>query len=212
MGVELNQSDTGIRCSASDTQTKTLTTYEGNFEKYLTETPSKVSGDFKNFFQTILLLLPLEAVMLEIGSGTGRDADYFEEHGVTVLRTDATQSFIKYQRQNGKMIIERNILIHEIGYDWNVIFANAVLLHFTKEEFSFVLMKMARSLAPNGIIAFTVKVGTGEEWSTHKMDAPRFFKYWELHELQTVVEECGYKITYLQYATEGTRLFCIASI
>ena len=196
-----------------ENQIETLKTYEEKFEKYFDETPSVVSGDFKDFFELIMVMLPpVGAKMLEIGSGTGRDADYFDEYGVWVKRTDVTKSFIEYQKSKGKSITPLNILTDPIEGKWNVVFANAVLLHFTEKQFSFILTKIARSLVPGGMVAFTVKTGVGEEWSVHKMESPRFFKYWQRESLQHAVEECGFKVTYLELATEGKRLFCIAHL
>lgn len=195
-----------------DNQENTLKTYQDNFEKYFTETPSVVSGDFKEFFDLTISLLPENAKILEIGSGTGRDADYFESHGLTIKRTDVVSSFIEYQRNNGKTITPLNILTDEIEGKWDLVFANAVLLHFNAEQFSVILKKIASALNPNGIIAFTVKTGGDEEWSVHKMESPRFFKYWNMEELRTAVEGCGFKIEKLELATEDKRLFCIATV
>ena len=188
-----------------DNQEKTLKTYEKNFEKYFTETPSEVSGDFKVFFDHLISLLPTNAKMLEIGSGTGRDADYFESHGIKVTRTDVVSSFIEYQRNNGRTISQFNILTDEIEEKWDLVFANAVLLHFNVEQFSLILKKIVSALNPTGLIAFTVKTGEGEEWSVHKMESPRFFKYWNKEKLQKAVEHCGFKIRKLELVTDDTK-------
>jgi SAM-dependent methyltransferase len=86
-----------------------------------------------------------------------------------------------------------NALKDDFGQDLGMIFANAVLLHFNPSQFAEVLNKAYHSLKPGGIIAFTVKKGEGEEWTEQKLNAPRYFCYWQAALLKKVVKQIGFK-------------------
>jgi SAM-dependent methyltransferase len=193
-----------------DNQEITIKTYEDNLDRYKSETPSVVEGDFKKLFDLVIGMLPRGTNMLEIGSGLGRDANYFEENGLVVKRTDVASSFIKYQTEQGKEISKLNVLEDEITRFWDVVFANAVFLHFTPEQFDLILRKIFISLNDGGILVFTIKQGEGEEYSTHKMNSPRYFHYWTEESLWKIVIGAGFSIMKLYPAFNDTRLFCIA--
>lgn len=71
--------------------------------------------------------------------------------------------------------------------------ANAVLLHFTADETRKVIQKVYSALNDNGVFAFSVKKGTGEVWSNEKLDAPRYFNYWDEADLVYVTLLAGFK-------------------
>lgn len=68
----------------SDSNHITLQSYEENIEEYIKQTPHKLSNDVKKWISDTINGLLLEARILEIGSGFGRDADYIEEQGYKV--------------------------------------------------------------------------------------------------------------------------------
>ena len=70
--------------------------------------------------------------------------------------------------------------------------ANAVLLHFTRDEASQVIKKVFDALNTNGKFAFTLKQGEGEGWSEEKLGAPRFFCYWTEPQIREVLESAGF--------------------
>ena len=79
-----------------------------------------------------------------------------------------------------------------LARDYDLILANAVLLHFSRGEFRAVLGKMAGALKPGGRFAFSLKQGEGEHWSTMKLNAPRYFCYWQPEHLPPLLREAGF--------------------
>lgn len=98
--------------------------------------------------------------VLEIGSGTGRDAAYIESRGVAVQRTDATPAFVERLRRDGHDAKVLNALTDEYGGPYRMIFANAVFPHFSDEQMHQVTDKAFASLALNGLLAFSMKTTT----------------------------------------------------
>ena len=82
--------------------TITLKTYEDGTQKYIDDTRSEVIGEFKTHIDNALAKINKNANILEIGTATGRDADYIESKGYTVTRTDIVEGFLDYQRQQDK--------------------------------------------------------------------------------------------------------------
>ena len=70
--------------------------------------------------------------------------------------------------------------------------ANAVLLHFNRDEAMLVIKKVFDSLNANGKFAFTLKQGDGEGWSEEKLGAPRFFCYWTVSQIREALESTGF--------------------
>jgi len=77
---------------------------------------------------------------------------------------------------------------------YDLIFANAVFLHFTPEELRKVLKKTYANLIENGILAFSVKHGDGEEWTNEKVGNPRYFCYWKADIIQLLLASTGYEL------------------
>lgn len=67
-----------------------------------------------------------------------------------------------------------------------MVYASAVFLHFTSDELAAVLVRLAEAVEPGGWLAFTVKEGDGQAWSTEKI-GQRFFQYWREPPLRTLL-------------------------
>ncbi len=182
---------------------KTLAAYESGVNKYVAAMTPTVQGSVKLWIDTGLSLLPVHAKILEIGSAHGRDADYIESKGFIVERTDATQSFVDYLVSKGRKARLLNALTDDYGGSYDMIYANAVMLHFTQKEFSDVLQRIQKALAPDGLLTFSVKIGNGSGWSNSKLDAPRFYTYWQEEPLKKFLEMHNFKIIYWKEATSG---------
>ena len=167
---------------------RTLRTYQDFADRYLERRPTEPSA--------LVELLASAAqpgwTVLELGSGPGTDADALEGAGLRVERTDATPAFVERLRHQGRSARVLNALTDDLGGPFDAVFANAVLLHFTPEELRSVLTSALRAVRPGGLLAATLKEGDGHEWSTRKMDAPRYFTYWRSGPLRTLLEETGW--------------------
>lgn len=175
----------------------TLDSYNKRVQEYILGTPAVVSGSFKEWIDVILSCLSRDSKILEVGSGFGRDADYIESFGFKVERTDATESFVTFLREQGRFARRFNILTDPFEDQYDLIFANAVFLHFTPVELEIVLQKIHSSLKNNGILAFSVKKGEGEEWTSEKLGEPRYFCYWDRDRMIFLLKKVGLEIVHI---------------
>ena|SRR5665811_757463 len=178
----------------NDSNDTTLKSYEANVRKYVEGTPSDISSDVKDWIDRALSYAPQGSTVLELGSGFGRDATYIENKGYKVVRTDAAKAFVKLMQSRGHQARVLNAITDDYSGLYTMVYANAVLLHFKPAETKQVLAKVYKSLEPNGIVAFTVKEGEGESWTEEKLNAPRYFCYWQENDLRQIVKEAGFTI------------------
>jgi SAM-dependent methyltransferase len=186
-----------------DSNSKTLNAYEAHVQEYIDGTPQEVGEHVKVWIDAALVKVPQDAKILELGSAFGRDAAYIEAAGFTVQRTDATKAFVDLLQDKGYTARVLNIITDDLDGPYDMVFANAVLLHLTAEEFQAAVAKIYASLREKGIFAFTVKQGTGTEWSDTKLGAPRFFQYWAEQPLRQVLEDNNFAV--LELATDSAQ-------
>ena len=186
----------------SDTNERTLDSYNEHLQEYIDGTPHEVSSEFKLWVDEAISRLPAGGSVLEIGSAFGRDANYIENKGFEVTRTDAAKSFVDYLNEAGKQAELLNIVTGDVKGSFDMVFANAVLLHFAPDELNIALKKIHPALNERGVMAFSVKRGEGSEWSDAKLGAPRFFQYWELNHLTETLETNGFAV---DWSNEGTK-------
>jgi predicted TPR repeat methyltransferase len=171
----------------------TLNSYNDHLQEYLDSMSPTMNEYIKEWLKRVLALIPKGSPILELGTGAGRDAEYIESLGYKVMRTDAAKGFVELMRQQGYEARVLDALTDDYGTDLAMIFANAVLLHFDPGQTTQVLKKAQTSLMPGGLFVFSVKQGTGEEWSKDKIDAPRYFYYWRPEELKKILAETGFE-------------------
>lgn len=180
-----------------DYLSETLETYENNLDRYLAGTPQTSTGDFKKFIDEYISTLPKKAYILELGSGTGRDANYIETQiDVVIDRTDVVQAFIDYQKDSFGLDVQHLDARHLSSIQkYDSIFALAVLLHFSKEDCARVCKNIFNALKKGGSFVFRMKNKTGkvnEEISFHKMQRPRYFRYWTSGNFIEMLENIGF--------------------
>ena len=172
---------------------QTLRTYKKKLQKYIDSTPKQISEAESVWIKQALDLIPKPGKILEIGSGAGRNAIDIQKRGYDITCTDALQEFVDLLRRNGLEASLLDALKDNFGHDYDMIFANGVLVHFTPDETENVLKKVYASLKNDGIFAFSVKQGEGSEWTSEKLGEPRFFHYWQPEPLKQLVEFQGFE-------------------
>jgi SAM-dependent methyltransferase len=170
----------------------TLQTYEQRAGTFRTSIP-RDSND--NLISLVDAALPAGGLLLELGSGTGRDAAELERRGHQVRRTDATPAFVEMMRADGFKADLLNALTDDYGGPYDLVFADAVFLHFTADQLAQVLAKCADA-AP--LLAFTTREGEGIEWSNRFLDLPRQFTLWEEGPLRALLADTGWRVQELE--------------
>lgn len=168
----------------------TITAYENGYAEYVNGTPTVVDGLMKAWLDSI----PHTGRLLEFGSGTGRDAEYLTRQGWEVTCSDAAKVFVDALKAQGYDTLTLNLLTDPIpAGSWSTMIANAVLLHFAPKQIKKVLEKISSSLPMGGVFACSLKMGTGGQWVTEKLNSPRYFQYWTEEKFTQALTKAGFE-------------------
>ncbi len=170
----------------------TLQTYEQRADSFRSTIPRDPNDQL---IRLVDKALPAGGMVLELGSGTGRDAAELERRGHQVRRTDATLAFVEMMRADGFKADLLNALSSDYGGPYDLVFADAVFLHFTADQLTQVLTKCADA-AP--LLAFTTREGEGIEWSNRFLDLPRQFTLWKEEPLRASLADAGWRVQELE--------------
>lgn len=191
-----------MKQQATHTNAQTIDAYNKSVDAYVQSTPPKVDGHIKTWLDDCIKTLKPISKILEIGVGHGKDADYIESKGFLVERTDASSSFVDYQKSKGHDAKILNILTDNIIKKYDMVLADAVWLHFTPEEAKMATAKVLNALNPNGIFAFSVKEGEGTELTDRKLNHTRYFCYWNETDIKKLLQEVGFNKLRITNATD----------
>jgi trans-aconitate methyltransferase len=186
---------------------RTLAAYEARVPQYLAATSLVLPPVLVEWLETVLAPYP-RAHVLEIGSGPGKIAEHLIERGHKVTLTDATAAFVEHLREQGHPAQSFNVLTDPVPRGHQIILANAVFLHLTRPQLASTLRRLLTELANGGRLAFTVKQGEGEEWSTAKLGIARYFCYWQPEPLHDLVIAAGFaSVQVTHWATRSGQPF-----
>jgi SAM-dependent methyltransferase len=167
----------------------TLATYEQAAERFRASLPTTANERLLEIFALLGTHLDNGATVLELGSGTGRDALELEGLGFRVRRTDGAASFVEMMRADGQQADRLNALTDDFGGPYDLVFADAVFLHFDRDQLATVLRKASKAA---GLLAFSIREGEGDEWSYRHLDLPRHITKWEEPALRQLLATCGW--------------------
>ena len=183
--------------TGDDPNDVTLATYEASAQRYA-EYSARLDQPPRAFLDGFAELTR-GGTVLEVGSGPGTDADYLEQRGVQVRRSDGTAAFVEMMQATGHEAQILDIRTDDLGGPYRGVLAQAVLLHLDREQFVDLLGRAHAAVAHEGILGFTVKEGDGSSWSLAKLDLPRHFTYWREPELRAVLASTGWDVLSLAH-------------
>ena len=190
----------------------TIETYRQNFDRYIERTPAEVGGEMGEWMDLFLSHIPKHGAILEIGSASGRDARYFAAQGFKVTCTDIVPQALQKLSDEGFETAEfdfRDQPKIEWAGKFDAFFANAVLLHAPPDVFESALRNITVVLKEDGVVAFSLKTGEGEEVTLEKMDAPRYFCYHTEPEIREVLSRLPFEIINLSHLGQDKWLHVI---
>jgi SAM-dependent methyltransferase len=187
----------------TDPDDTTLASYQAAADSYI-EQSTPQPGPFLRAFLDRLADLVGHGHVLELGSGPGWDADYLEQQGVQVTRSDATRAFVDRLRAAGHQAQLLDIRHDDLGGRYDAVLADAVLLHLSRDQFRHALSRIRQAVTPAGRLAITLKEGDGEGWSTAKLGLPRHFTYWREPALRQALHDAGWFVTFLAHVPGRT--------
>lgn len=163
----------------------TQTSYREHWRDYEKKTNPELSTSEKDWLKPILTL-PRTKSILEVGAGTGRTSDYLEKQGFMVQRSDGTKEFVDLMNEKELHFpaIEFDLLSDRLPKaKYDLVIANAVLLHFNRKDLIKAVDNIGKALHPEGLLYFTLKQGSGEKIALDN-NLKRFFKFWSVKELE----------------------------
>jgi len=166
----------------------TIDYYERTARQYATEISPTPPAPRAEALRRLIAYLPSGATVLEVGSGTGRDADYVEALGARVRRTDAAVAFIELQAERGKHAELLDLLTDELGGPHSAVLAMCVLIHVDRARTDAVLHKVATALRSHGAFLVSVREGAGEHADACHMT------YWRRDEFTARLANAGFRV------------------
>jgi ubiquinone/menaquinone biosynthesis C-methylase UbiE len=150
------------------------------------------------FAEKFIHLLELEAHILDVGCGPGRDMAWFESHNINVTGVDYTQAMLEIARAKvrGSLVqADMRKMPFEAG-SVDGIWGNASLLHLPKTDAPAALLEFKRILKPNGILFLAVQEGEGEHLETREVygENQRFFARYGVSEMTEMLKVAGFEI------------------
>ena len=141
---------------------RTIASYEASAREYNAIVAGHRPPEIEDALRRMMQLVPAGGMVLEIGSGSGQDADFIESLGGIVRRTDAAQAFLDLQAERGKKGELLNVVTDALGGPYSAILAMAVLIHVDREQVAPVLRKVFDALEPGGVFLAGMRIGEGE--------------------------------------------------
>ena len=147
---------------AQENMRRTIESYEASAREYNAIVAGHRPAEIEDALRRMMQFVPAGGSVLEIGSGSGQDADFIESLGAAVRRTDATQAFLDLQAERGKQGELLNVVTDALGGPYSAILAMAVLIHVDRAQLAPVLRKVFDALEPGGVFLAGMRIGEGE--------------------------------------------------
>jgi SAM-dependent methyltransferase len=177
---------------------RTLAAYQDGVDAYIAGSPAGLAVPVVALLGRVAAHVPGGEV-LELGSGPGREAQYLEDVGLRVHRTDATPGFVDRLQHEGHQARILDVRHDPLGGPFDAVLANAVLLHLNRDDFAHAVRACYEATRPGGVLALTLKEGDGEAWSEAMLDRPRWFVYWREHGLRQALDAAGWTVVRIDH-------------
>ena len=139
---------------------KTLQYYNETAQTFVQGT---ITADLSKLHRRFLKLLPIQAHILDLGCGSGRDAKAFLDAGYQVTAIDGSAGCCKLAGDYiGQPVLCQTF--DELDFDaaFDGVWACASLLHVPYAELTGIFRKVARALRPGGYLYASFKYGDFE--------------------------------------------------
>ena len=151
-----------------------------------------------SFIDAFIAALPGKRI-LDLGSGSGRDALLLRERGLEVICLDGSKTMVGITTKLGfethlSAFSELNFPLSSFDGVW----AYTSLIHISKEEAKEVISKIHTLLKPRGVFVIGAIEGNTAGMVERKTmpDAARYFKNYSKKELQQLVKTVGFSLVY----------------
>ena len=129
-------------------ETSTIRFYDNHADEYVSGT---VGVDMESLYRPFLELVPEGGMILDAGSGSGRDTKAFLDRGYRVTAIDASANMVEATtRRTGQPAKQMRFQGLEDRNEFDAIWACASVLHVSLDELDDVLERFAAALRPGG--------------------------------------------------------------
>ncbi len=167
----------------------TIKSYDEVAEEYCEKTLECGNREFQEkMLKKTLDMLPDAPRMVDLGCGDGRDTAFLKKKGADVVGIDLSAEMVDLARRKHR----EDAFFQEDMRDtifpddtFHGAWASASIINLPKPELSKVESEVYRILEPNGLFAFSFKVGESEGFEEDSVieGYPRYFSYYTLEEL-----------------------------
>ncbi len=163
---------------------ETIAVYDAMSHDYLRRAADRVEDGFADF----IAHLPQEALVLDLGCGTGNSSLHFLNAGFRVDATDATPAMVSRAQEAG--VPARLARFDELDAvaTYDGIWASYSLLHVPRADMPANLTRISRALKPGGWLHLGLKMGEGE----HRDRLGRLYTYYGEDELDSLLTDGGF--------------------
>jgi len=137
--------------------------------------------------------------VLNIGSGSGRDAVLLRDLGLEVICLDASQKMVDMTTKLGfESHLSTFDTMEQLEGTFDGVWAYTSLIHVPAVEATAAITTIHSFLKHGGIFAIGVIEGQGSETveQASMPDASRFFQYYSSNELKVMVEDAGFSFVH----------------
>ena len=179
----------------SEAEEKTIVYYDKNAQAWA---ESNGGFDKKSFWKIWMKkfhkLLP-SGKIIEIGSGSGKDAADLIKLGYEYVGTDASTGLMKLAIDRNPNQAFKNIRVQDLAEEFDEnefdgFWTAATLLHVSREEIEEVLDIIHRVVKDKGVGFISVKEGEGEK----EDETGRLFTYYSQSEFADLLDQHGFKV------------------
>ena len=165
-------------------------------------------------------LLPAGGLILDIGTGGGRDARFFARLGKSVVAIDTADQLL----QKAAAVHPNDAITYKVmdmenldfpAQTFDGVWANASLHHMPKQNLPAVLAQIATILKPEGYLQVKVHHGEGEGMvpeTKFGIAIERFFANYTPEELRQILIATGFLPEYVRLATDGKWVDALARL
>lgn len=139
-------------------------------------------------------LLP-RGKILEIGSGSGKDASYLIKFGYKYTGTDASKGLLSIASAKNPNATFKNIPVQQLSDKFSPntfdgFWTTATLLHVPKDQIDLALKNIHKVVKDGGIGFITIKEGKGER----EDETGRLFSYYTRQEFSQILKSNGFEV------------------
>lgn len=176
----------------------TIDYYQQNADEFFNGT---IDVDMSNIYQHFTKGLPVNALILDAGCGSGRDSKAFIDMGFKVEAFDASSEMVKRASEYTGLNVKHAKFEDVNDIDkYDAIWCCASLLHVPEAELPSTLAKLTKTLKPSGIWYLSFKYG-----DTQREKSGRLFTDIDEERLAILVSSLPYIEIKNTWITEDNR-------